>query len=79
LRFDITKPGTERSLETIRNKRICFGSFGIYRNWNVSVLSVVLVQSKKNRKNRRERQVKGDEREMEGKGKGKERTKGRGK
>jgi hypothetical protein len=36
--FYITETGTERSFKTILNKRICYGSFGLYRNWNVMFL-----------------------------------------
>jgi hypothetical protein len=74
-RFDITETGTERSFETIRNKRICFGSFGINRNSNVSILSVVSVQPKKNQKTEGRGKggggrEKGGRLEEEGRGKG---------
>jgi hypothetical protein len=72
----------ERNSKLSENKKICFGSFGIYQDWNVSVLSVVLVQPKKTRKNRNREGEGGRETDRKwkgrgGKGKGKEKRKGR--
>jgi hypothetical protein len=58
-----------RNRKKFRNypkQKVCLGFFGIYRNWNVLILSVVSVQPKKNRKT--ERRGKGGRRKREGGG-----------
>ncbi len=71
--FRYNRNSDRKKFQNCPKQRICFGSFGIYRNWNVSVLSVVSVHPKKNRKNQRrgEGRRRGEGKWMRNRGKGK--------